>query len=41
MLYTKKDITQAKRVVYVAAKRAHFQLPDSCLMAASVAIQGK
>lgn len=38
---TRKDTIHASIVVYPAAKAAHFQLPDSCLMAAMVAIHGK
>lgn len=38
---TTKDTTQANTVVYEAANKGHFQLPDSFFMAASVAIHGK
>ena len=34
-------IIKANTVVYPAVKNAHFQLPDSCLIAANVAIHGK
>ena len=41
ILNTNADTTQAKAVVYPAAKSAHFQAPVSLLMAATVAKQGK
>ena len=40
-LNTINETIQARVVVYVAAKSAHFQLPDSCFIAARVAIHGK
>lgn len=38
---TTADTTHAKKVVYPAAKRAHFHEPVSPLIAAIVAMQGK
>ena len=38
--YTANDIVQARIVVYIIRKRAHFQCPDSLLTVARTAMHG-